>query len=392
MLELQDRVDFEKSGEILMSMNNAQLKLPLATIVITNYNYADYIGDALESVSLQTYRPLECIVVDDCSTDNSLEVIHNTIKTLEAKNNGICYSVISTEKNSGQLAAFQQGIKNANGVFINFLDADDILFPEFISVHIQAHLENMAAFTFSEPVEIDDKNQIHCFHSNTGDAYGILRIARGNKSPLTFNELKERVAGHALSQSNESYFSDQNIISRKRTSWTAWLWYPTSTAVFRKSAIIYLAELADIEHWRISADFLLFCYANIIGDSCFIHPSLAAYRRHGKNGFAASSMAGAYNYLPAKSVKLTEEMHNTWLPIALLQLLSLMKETSVDTAVELSQTLIYQQGPSFLIRNWKSVFSNFPLKYNGMEKLKLLLKACIRHFQYERKKDLQCMK
>ena len=56
------------------------LKLPLVSFVVSSYNYAQYIEQTLESIKAQTYKNFEIIIVDDCSNDNSSEVIENFIQ------------------------------------------------------------------------------------------------------------------------------------------------------------------------------------------------------------------------------------------------------------------------------------------------------------------------
>jgi glycosyltransferase involved in cell wall biosynthesis len=93
---------------------------PLVSILINNYNYGRYLGDAIESALNQTYRHAEVIVVDDGSTDNSREVIAS-----------FGSRVISVPKvNGGQASAFNAGFATSRGNIICFLDADDWFLPE----------------------------------------------------------------------------------------------------------------------------------------------------------------------------------------------------------------------------------------------------------------------
>jgi glycosyltransferase involved in cell wall biosynthesis len=92
---------------------------PLVSILINNYNYGRYIGEAIDSALAQTYKNREVVVVDDGSTDNSIEVIAsygNRIR-LVAKENG------------GQSSAFNAGFRASSGLLICFLDSDDVFEP-----------------------------------------------------------------------------------------------------------------------------------------------------------------------------------------------------------------------------------------------------------------------
>lgn len=99
------------------------------SVVIACYNYAKFVGSAIESVLNQHQRPHELIVVNDGSTDDSLEVIKNTLSRLNTT--GVDVQVID-QQNQGVAAARNNGIKVATQDYIVCLDADDMLAPEYI--------------------------------------------------------------------------------------------------------------------------------------------------------------------------------------------------------------------------------------------------------------------
>lgn len=359
----------------------SQLNPPLVSIVITSYNYAKYIRDALQSVSEQTYRPLECIVVDDCSTDNSAEVINAEIEELSKKNNDISYTFCSTGKNSGQLTAFLLGISKTRGVFINFLDADDFLLPDFISTHVQVHLENLVAFTTSEPIEIDSENQVHSFQSNSGNAYTALKTERNIRPVLPFEEWRKSLNEGSEAQNFKT--SGKYILNRSNLKWNSWYWYPTSSGLFRKSALRYLCK-ADPEKWRICADWLLFSYASIMGNSSFIPCRLSVYRRHGDNGFALDALIGEYRYVTKKKRMLSDEFQYKQLPLSLIRIFACLKDDFPDLSDELIKTVIYHSGPDFLLKNRDEVFS-YLIYPHFYQRVILYLKTWIRNRQLNKK-------
>lgn len=101
---------------------------PLISIVIPAYNAAKYISDAIQSVLQQDYRPIEVIVVDDGSTDNTREII----ESIAAPEVSYYY-----KENGGASSARNYGIERANGEYIRFVDADDILLPGSLSGQMQ---------------------------------------------------------------------------------------------------------------------------------------------------------------------------------------------------------------------------------------------------------------
>ena len=92
------------------------------SVIIPNYNYARYVGEAIESVINQTYTNIEIVVVNNGSTDNSLEILEGFGDRIKLVN----------QENLGQSGARKSGLLKATGDFIAFLDADDTWEPQKI--------------------------------------------------------------------------------------------------------------------------------------------------------------------------------------------------------------------------------------------------------------------
>jgi glycosyltransferase involved in cell wall biosynthesis len=93
---------------------------PLVSIVITCFNYGRFLAEAIESALAQTYQPIEVVVVDDGSTDDSAAVAHRYPVTLVQ------------QPNQGLSAASNAGIRGSRGEFVMRLDADDRLLPAYV--------------------------------------------------------------------------------------------------------------------------------------------------------------------------------------------------------------------------------------------------------------------
>lgn len=132
-------------------MNN-----PLVSVCINSYNVEKYIYDTVNSVLNQTYQNIEVIIVDDASSDNTVNVIKDNfsddkrIKLYENKTNRhISYTC-------------NEAISHAKGKYVFHVDSDDILSPQIIEKQIdflENHLEYAAAFT---TLEIIDENGEIC--------------------------------------------------------------------------------------------------------------------------------------------------------------------------------------------------------------------------------------
>lgn len=99
--------------------------MPSISLIIPVYNVEHYIADTLSSVFNQTCQDFECILVDDCSTDESIAVADKVIA--ESGRAGM-FRIIKQEKNQGVSAARNVGMKNATGDYVLFMDSDDKLY------------------------------------------------------------------------------------------------------------------------------------------------------------------------------------------------------------------------------------------------------------------------
>lgn len=110
---------------------------PLVSIVIPVYNLEEYIQSCIESLRRQTYQNLEIIIVNDGSTDNTL----STIKKL-ARNDGRIKYI--DQKNQGVSVARNRGIEESRGDYFMFVDGDDVMKAQAVSLMVEAALETEA--------------------------------------------------------------------------------------------------------------------------------------------------------------------------------------------------------------------------------------------------------
>ena len=101
-------------------------KHPKVSIIIPCFNYAKYVKDAIDSVKAQTYDNIECVVVDDGSSDNSIEVIAQAI-------DGDNRFKLVKQPNCGVAQTRNRGAVESTGMYLMFLDADDALLPHAVS-------------------------------------------------------------------------------------------------------------------------------------------------------------------------------------------------------------------------------------------------------------------
>ena len=115
----------------------------LVSIIMPSYNTAQYIADSIESVLAQTHENWELLIVDDCSTDNTDEVVAEF--SIDPR---IRY--LKNAKNSGAAVSRNRALREARGKWIAFLDSDDLWEPEKLEKQIAFMKENNYKFTFTD--------------------------------------------------------------------------------------------------------------------------------------------------------------------------------------------------------------------------------------------------
>ena len=115
----------------------------LVSIITPSYNSAKYIAETIQSVQNQTYTNWEMLIVDDCSLDNTEEII----RKIQQTDSRIHF--FKLDQNSGSGIARNKGIEHVSGDYMTFIDSDDIWFPDFIKNSIEAIQTSKTPFVFS---------------------------------------------------------------------------------------------------------------------------------------------------------------------------------------------------------------------------------------------------
>jgi Glycosyltransferases involved in cell wall biogenesis len=207
---------------------------PFISVIINNYNYAQFVATAIESALAQTYPHREIIVVDDGSTDESREVIQRYADRVQ----------VVFKENGGQASAFHAGVAASRGEVICFLDSDDYWAPHLLE-RVAARWDDSLAMVEwrMECVDSDGKP--------LGRSFPIHTPYEGDLRPI----LTRRIY----------YLST-----------------PTSGNAFARRAVEAVFPL-DESFWRISADVPLLMGAPFYGKFAFIDETLSFYRVHGGN-------------------------------------------------------------------------------------------------------------
>jgi teichuronic acid biosynthesis glycosyltransferase TuaG len=126
------------------------------SVIIPMYNSSKYIKECVQSVLNQTYKNIELIIVDDMSSDNSVEIVE------QFKDDRI--KLIKLSKNVGAALARNKGIDNATGEYICFLDSDDYWVLDKLERQVKFIEENDYAFIYSDYAYLNLDGTTHIAH------------------------------------------------------------------------------------------------------------------------------------------------------------------------------------------------------------------------------------
>lgn len=134
-------------------MNN-----PLVSVIIPNYNHAQFLDERIQTVLNQTYQNFELIILDDKSTDNSLEVIN------KYKNDPHVSEIVVNEENSGStFKQWHKGFELAKGDIVWIAESDDSCDTKLLEVLVQGYLDSNAVLAFCKSCKYDVDGNRCCY-------------------------------------------------------------------------------------------------------------------------------------------------------------------------------------------------------------------------------------
>ena len=253
-----------------------ELPLPTVSVIVVNYNYGRYLKALIATVRSQTYANIECIVVDDVSSDDSAAVLSE----IEAEDDAVV--VIRRQVNGGQTAASLDGLARARGAYVIFVDGDDLLLPRCVETHVYAHLSLRyhVGFTSGDMLQFADEQVVlatgeefnRYIRSGKGRRHDMLRSFLGvGGDDGTFARVADRLDGRI------------HVVPPLHTRW---VWSPTSGNCYRRDALMMFADHPGLASLRANTDMY---FAHAIGALCgsaLIDEPVFAYRLHGGNIFS----------------------------------------------------------------------------------------------------------
>ena len=242
---------------------------PLVSVVIVNWNYQAFVAQAIDSVIRQTYERIECVIVDNGSTDQSIEVIEKAIACDER------FRLLRFDRNLGHFGGAMAALDQLKGRFVAFLDADDYYFPDFLASHIQVHLSAIkpTAFTSSNAAIVDGDGVLisGAFH----------RFEPGDwRFKANLPEKPQFLIG-GVTQQRYDRLVTETLFGGEELGY--WFWQPGSSNVMRRELIEILRPDKDKEIPFGGVDTYCLIPLFAITGATVIDESLSAYRLHEAN-------------------------------------------------------------------------------------------------------------
>lgn len=183
------------------------------SVVITAYNVEKYIEKAINSVLNQTYKDIELVVVEDCSTDNTLKII----KDLQKSDTTFSINLVQHLKNVGAGLSRRDGIKASTGDFIMLLDADDWLNEDYIEHLVDKQKETNADIVgggITYCYEDTDKFKTETFGTTVSE--GFQKFVDYNDGKIVFlnNKIVRSTMYDTVEYCDRRYVEDTPVIMK----------------------------------------------------------------------------------------------------------------------------------------------------------------------------------
>ena len=251
--------------------------LPLVSVIIVNYNYGRFLREAVDSVFEQTYPNIECIVVDNASTDESADVLQDIATQYPGA------KIVRRKDNGGQNLAAKDGFEASSGEYVVILDADDYLLSAFVETHVFVHLSLRVpvGFSSSDMIQAVDSRMVL---GTVAFLSEYVRSGRG-KRPGVLRRIDKSAPGvWPLPSLDASIETEVHFVEPRHTG--DWMWAPTSGNCFRRDALRLFLNNEDLAALRLATDTYFLRGINVVTGSVVIDRPLAVYRMHGLNAFS----------------------------------------------------------------------------------------------------------
>ena len=181
---MNKKIDIYKNQKNKLNIENPKK----VSVIVPNYNYANFIIERIDSILMQTYPIYELVILDDCSPDNSVEVINEKIEKIKQDYPNLKIQFIENEKNSGGCVfkQWKKGFDATSGDYIWIAEADDSAENDFVENLIKSFDDPEVVLSYCESARIDGENNL--IREKSDDLYDMCRTGEWNKSYIRAGE------------------------------------------------------------------------------------------------------------------------------------------------------------------------------------------------------------
>jgi glycosyltransferase involved in cell wall biosynthesis len=315
----------------------------MISVIVPNYNHAPYLKQRIDSVLNQTYQDFELIILDDCSTDNSIEIIE------QYRNHPkVSHIIYNTENSGSTFKQWNKGVRLAKGKYIWIAESDDVAEPNFL-VTLVKNLErnNSIVLAYCQSTKMDS------YGKTTGNW-----LSHTESLPQRFNE---------NFICNGEKFIKNNLIVKNVI--------PNASAVVFKKEIFDKVNEAD-EDIRFNSDWLLWLKMLLWGNVFFSKDSFNNFRYHQNSVIASAIKTTAMPFIKRYDILMMQRYLIYLCKYDKKELASLFKEKiSADSEIEfrfLYNVKQTKEGSKFFIKGFS--YSNNKIVYIFCN-LKFILKT-----------------
>ena len=228
---------------------------PKVSVIVPNYNHAPYLKERIDSILNQTFQDFELILLDDCSTDNSREVL-----AAYHDNAHVSHMVLNEQNTGNTFLQWERGIALAKGEYIWIAESDDVAEPALLQTLVSELEQNRAAAV----------------------AFCHSRMIDENGHPLSLTWHRHGSSGQTFTYHGTWYLLHRMLVRNQI--------YNASMAVFRKSVFSLIPT--DYQQYRYSGDWLFWNYVCQHGEVIEVEQVLNGFRQHAQKVTARSQLEG----------------------------------------------------------------------------------------------------
>lgn len=253
-------------------------KVKKVSVIIPNYNYSDFIIERIDSILNQSYPIYELIILDDKSTDDSVKIIQEKIKTIK----NVKVRFIENKKNSGSVfSQWKKGISLVEGDYFWIAEADDSSNRKFLETVMRGFNNKNVILSYTDSARIDENNNL--IKENCQDLYNIYNTNRWDKPYI--NKGTDEII---------NYLSITNTILN------------VSGVVWKNGD--YSKIIDEAKNFRVAGDWYIYYKLLELGDIAFDNQSLNYFRKHSKSVSTVVKADIEYNEI----CKLQDEIANKY--------------------------------------------------------------------------------